>query len=86
MKIARALQRADEGQADCFWHDNSMSMRYLIVMQGAASNAIPEAAAIVLAQQEGRVNQLTKEYFHVSVTEPGLLPGGTGPLTILLVL
>jgi hypothetical protein len=86
MKIARALQRADEGQSDCYWHDNSVSMRYLIILQGAAVQEVPEAAAVAMAQSEGRVNKLTKEYFHVAKCEPGLLPGAIGPLTILLVL
>jgi hypothetical protein len=86
MKIARALQRADEGQSDCFWHDNSMSMRYLLVLQGAATQEISESAAHAVAQSAGRVNDLSREYFHVSNTEPGLLPGESGPLTVLLIL
>jgi hypothetical protein len=86
MKIARALQRADEGQSDCFWHDNSMSLRYLLVLQGAAAPITAEPASQVLVQRDGRVNDLTKEFAHVSKYEPGLLPGETGPLTVLLVL
>jgi hypothetical protein len=86
MKIARALQRADEGQADCYWHDNSMSMRYLIVLQGAASNEPADDAAMVLAGQDGRITDFSKEFYHVSQHEPGLLPGDTGPLTVLLIL
>jgi len=86
MKIARALQLADEGQSDCFWHDNSMSMRYLIVLQGAAGNEVPDDAAMVLAEQDGRITDFSKEFYHVSKCEPGLLPGENGPLTVLLIL
>ena len=86
MKIARAIKGADEGQADCFWHDNSMSMRYLIVLQGVTMNANTDSTAMLLAQREGRVTKLSKEYLCASNREPGLMPGETGPLTILLVL
>lgn len=86
MKIARALQRADEGQSDCFWHDNSMSLRYLIVLQGTASNDQADEAAMVLAQKEGRITEFTREFLYVSRYEPGLLPGENGPLTVLLIL
>jgi hypothetical protein len=86
MKIARAIQKTEDGQADCFWHDNSMSMRYLIVLQGVTPRSMPESGAMLVAQQEGRVTSLSKEYISVSTREPGLMPGETGPLTILLVL
>ena len=86
MKIARALKGAEEGQADCYWHDNSMSMRYLIVMQGVAVPLVTDAASLMIAQREGRVNSLSKEYLAVTVREPGLMPGETGPLTVLLIL
>lgn len=86
MRNARALERADDGQADCYWHDNSMSLQYLIVMQGAASLTSLEPAAAVMAQLAGRVTNPTKEYFHISAIKPELLPGRSGPLTVLLVL
>ena len=86
MKIARALKGAEEGQADCYWHDNSMSMRYLIVLQGVVPREMPEAAAVLLAQREGRVTTPSKEYLCVSAREPGLMPGESGPLTILLII
>jgi hypothetical protein len=41
---------------------------------------------MVLAEQEGRINEFTKEFYHVSKNEPGLLPGENGPLTVLLIL
>jgi len=86
MKIARALERADDGQADCYWHDNSMSMRYLIVLQGVTVNAPTGTVADVLAQRPGRTTSESKEYDYVSVSDPSLLPGEFGPLTVLLIL
>jgi hypothetical protein len=61
-------------------------MRYLIVLQGAAANDIPDDAEMVVAGQDGRVTDFSKEFYHVSQHEPGLLPGDIGPVTVLLIL
>ena len=90
MKIARALQRADEGQADCFWHDNSMSMRYLIVSFKAPrkQRALPTTPRWSWPGKTGGITDFSKRVlFHVSQHEPTCpAPGDTGPLTVLLIL
>ena len=86
MKIARAIERADDGQADCFWHDNSMSIRYLIVMQGTTESPTSKSALTDMGQLLGQATRSSKEFTYVSASSPHLMPGEFGPFTVLLVL
>ena len=84
--MEHALLKADEGQADCFWHDHSVSMRYLLVLHGVARLESCPTPTSVLCQTAGRVNESTMAYRYLASKEPQLLPGETGPLSIILVL
>ncbi len=86
MKITRAVERTDEGQADCFWHDHSGSLRYVLVLQGVVSGPTENAAMVAMAQVGGRVTSISGSYDYLSVQEPGLLPWENGPCTVLLIL
>ncbi len=84
MRIARALERADDGQADCYWHDSSTSLQYLIVMQGALGGAATDPEPAGFAEKAGRVTKSSRAYVHATVTKPELLPAESGPVTILI--
>lgn len=86
MMTARAQFKADEGQADCYWHDQTTSLNYLIVLQGVVQSAKSVPEDLLLAKQDGTVNAPTKEFLYLSANEPGLLPGACGGVTVMLVL
>jgi len=86
MNLNKALERVDEGQHDCFWHDHTLDLNYLLILPGAAANLSTEVSAVVMSQAEGRVTASSREYEHLCSQEPGLLPGVDGPLTVLMIL
>ena len=85
-KLAQPLEIAEERQVDCFWHDNSSSLRYLLILPGVHVSCHSDIQAAVLSQSLGSIRTVTKEYCHVVSEEPGLLPGTRGPVSVMLVL
>ena len=86
MKMFKALERAEEGQHDCFWHDHSDDIRYLLVLPGATLKVGPETFSLPFSHDAGRVTSVSKEFRYLSSESPTLLPGAQGPLTVLLIL
>ena len=82
----KALERAEEGQHDCFWHDHSDDIRYLLILQGATIKVSPDNYSVPFTHDAGRVTSCSKEFRHLSTETPELLPGTNGPLTVLLIL
>jgi len=85
-KLEQALLRDEERQADCFWHDNSVSVRYLLVLPGVPHVTPSDMSALVLSQTAGSIKVISKEYQHLTQEEPGLLPWQNGPVSIMLVI
>ncbi len=86
MKITRAVERTDEGQADCFWHDHSCSLRYVLVLQGVVPKLKPGPTPNHVSQVHGRVTSQSDPYDYMEIEEPQMLPNEVGPFTVLLVL
>ena len=86
MKIFQQKERTDEGQQDCFWHDHSTALKYILVLPGVVYSRSLAARDLLVAQRTGRVTNLSREYCFVAATEPASLPGTTGPITIMLIL
>ena len=86
MKMFKAVERAEEGQHDCFWHDHSEDLRYLLVLPGATPKLESEELSLVYAQSAGRVTTMSPRFRQLSLDNPDLFPGATGPLTVMLIL
>ncbi len=85
-KMEMALLNAEEGQADCFWHDQNESLRYLLVLQGVAQMNQPSDLTAVISQKSGLVSDFSLAYRFLATQQPEMLPGETGPVAVLLIL
>jgi hypothetical protein len=76
---------AEERQVDSFWHDVEPSIRYLLVLQESALPTLASYGPAPIEKGLGSVSEITPSYRYLLQTRPELLPGDSGPLSIILV-
>ena len=86
MKIFRPIEQVDQKQEDCFWHDHSEALCYLLVLPGLMPEVSEEIGASGFSQSAGRIAVPSREYRHLACFDPSKLPGDHGPVTVMLVL
>ena len=84
--MEQTLVRTDERQVDCFWHDHSGSLKYLLVLHGVTRQLGVNEPVTNFSQNAGFVNDCTPAYRYLAGQDPELLPGATGPISIMLIL
>ena len=85
-KMEAGLMDAEEGQSDCYWHDHSASIRYLLVLHGVARDVSTDHPLSEFVHSAGAVNRVSPIYKYLCLTSPSLLPHKDGPLSVFLIL
>ncbi len=85
-KMEQTLVRTDERQVDCFWHDHSGSLKYLLVLHGVAQQSGVNDPVSYFSQNAGFVTKCSPAYRYLATKDPDVLPGASGPISIMLIL